>query len=206
MLPGDYYLEDYNGDGYIDGNDMKPMYYGLNMPALNYGFTLTATWKWFDFLALFQGSACYSLQIPDNLRNYASWEGNSPLYLYDRWHRVDPFDENSEWIPGKYPAARVANNNPMGNNAQETDRNTVDGSYLRLKSIELGYTLPQQLAQRVGIQNLRLYVNAYNIFTFCSSYLKNDLKLDPEKTAGQDNRMMNYPLSASVNFGVNISF
>ena len=94
----------------------------------------------------------------------------------------------------------------MGNNAQETDRNTVDGSYLRLKSIELGYTLPQQLAQRVGIQNLRLYVNAYNIFTFCSSYLKNDLKLDPEKTAGQDNRMMNYPLSASVNFGVNISF
>lgn len=206
VLPGDYYLEDYNGDGYIDGNDMKPMYYGLNMPALNYGFTLTATWKWFDFLALFQGSACYSLQIPDNLRNYASWEGNSPLYLYDRWHRADPFDENSEWIPGKYPAARVANNNPMGNNAQETDRNTVDGSYLRLKSIELGYMLPQQLAQRVGIQNLRLYVNAYNIFTFCSSYLKNDLKLDPEKTAGQDNRMMNYPLSASVNFGVNISF
>lgn len=206
VLPGDYYLEDYNGDGYIDSNDQRPMFYGLNMPALNYGFTLMAGWKWFDFMALFQGSSCYSIQIPDNLRNYAFWEGNSPLYLYDRWHRVDPFDENSEWIPGKFPAARVANNNPMGNNAQETDRNTVDGSYLRLKSIELGYTLPQYLAQYMGIQKLRVFVNAYNIFTFCNSYLKHDLKLDPEKTAGQDNRMLNYPLSASVNLGVNVSF
>ena len=46
------------------------------MPALNYGVTLTAEWKWFDFMALFQGAACYSIQIPDNLRNYAPWEGN----------------------------------------------------------------------------------------------------------------------------------
>ena len=101
---------------------------------------------------------------------------------------------------------RVANYNPMGNNAQETDRNTVDGSYLRLKSLEVGYTLPQRWASHVGLQNLRVYVNAYNIFTFCDSYLKKDLKLDPEKTAGQDNRMMNYPLSSSINFGVNVSF
>ena len=43
---------------------MKPKYYGLNMPALNYGVTLTAEWKWFDFMALFQGAACYSIQIP----------------------------------------------------------------------------------------------------------------------------------------------
>ena len=175
ILPGDYYLQDVNGDGYIDGNDMKPKYYGLNMPALNYGVTLTA-------------------------------EGNSSAYLYDRWHREDPFDANSNWIPGRFPAARVANYNPMGNNAQETDRNTVDGSYLRLKSLEVGYTLPQRWASHVGLQNLRVYVNAYNIFTFCDSYLKKDLKLDPEKTAGQDNRMMNYPLSSSINFGVNVSF
>ena len=206
ILPGDYYLQDVNGDGYIDGNDMKPKYYGLNMPALNYGVTLTAEWKWFDFMALFQGAACYSIQIPDNLRNYAPWEGNSSAYLYDRWHREDPFDANSNWIPGRFPAARVANYNPMGNNAQETDRNTVDGSYLRLKSLEVGYTLPQRWASHVGLQNLRVYVNAYNIFTFCDSYLKKDLKLDPEKTAGQDNRMMNYPLSSSINFGVNVSF
>lgn len=206
ILPGDYYLQDVNGDGYIDGNDMKPKYYGLNMPALNYGITLTAEWKWFDFMALFQGAACYSIQIPDNLRNYAPWEGNSSAYLYDRWHREDPFDANSNWIPGRFPAARVANYNPMGNNAQETDRNTVDGSYLRLKSLEVGYTLPQRWASHVGLQNLRVYVNAYNIFTFCDSYLKKDLKLDPEKTAGQDNRMMNYPLSSSINFGVNVSF
>lgn len=206
ILPGDYYLKDLNGDGYIDGNDMKPMYFGLNMPALNYGFTLTASWKDFDWMALFQGAACYSIQIPDNLRNYAPWEGNSSAYLFDRWHRKDPFDLNSTWIPGKYPSARPANYNPMGNNAQETDRNTVDGSYLRLKSVELGYTLPKRAIQYIGLQNVRVYINAYNIFTFCDPYLKKDLKLDPEKTAGQDNRMMNYPLSSSVNFGLNVSF
>lgn len=206
ILPGDYYLEDTNGDGYIDGNDEVPQYYGLNMPALNYGFTLTAAWKGIDLMMLFQGSACYSLQIPDNLRNFAPWEGNSSSYLYDRWHREDPFDLNSAWIPGKYPSARIANYNPMGNNAQNTDRNTVDGSYLRLKSIELGYTFPKRYLDYVRLQNARIYVNAYNIFTFCDPYLKNELKLDPEKVAGQDNRMMNYPLSSSINVGVNISF
>lgn len=206
ILPGDYYLHDVNGDGYIDGNDLQPKFYGLNMPALNYGITLTASWKWFDFMALFQGAACYSIQIPDNLRNYAPWEGNSSAYLYDRWHRENPFDANSSWVPGRFPAARAANYNPMGNNAQETDRNTVDGSYLRLKSIELGYTLPQRWVNYVGLQHVRIYANAYNIFTFCDPYLKKDLKLDPEKTAGQDNRMMNYPLSSSVNFGLNVSF
>ena len=74
ILPGDYYLKDVNGDGYIDGNDLKPKFYGLNMPAMNYGVTLTAEWKYLDFMALFQGAACYSIQIPDNLRNYAPWE------------------------------------------------------------------------------------------------------------------------------------
>ena len=103
------------------------------------------------------------------------------LICSDRWHREDPFDANSNWIPGRFPAARVANYNPMGNNAQETDRNTVDGSYLRLKSLEVGYTLPQRWASHVGLQNLRVYVNAYNIFTFCDSYLKKDLKLDRRK-------------------------
>jgi len=205
-LPGDFIVEDVNGDGYIDGNDLTPQYYGLNIPALNYGFTLSGSWKNIDLVMLFQGSAYYSLQIPDNLRNYAPWEGNSSAFLYDRWHREDPFDANSAWIPGRFPSARNANMNPTGNSAQETDRNTIDASYLRLKSIELGYTLPKNFTNYIGLQHIRVYMNAYNIFTFCNSYLKKDLKLDPEKVAGQDGRMMNYPLSSSVNFGVNVSF
>lgn len=206
ILPGDYYLQDTNGDGYIDGGDLLPMYYGLDMPAINYGVTLSVAWKNIDFMALFQGSAGYSIRIPDNLRNYAPWEGNSSAFLYDRWHRQDPFDLNSEWVPGRFPAARVSNLNPMGNNAQETDRNTINGSYLRLKSVELGYTLPHRWATKAGLENVRLYVNAYNVMTFCDPYLRKDLKLDPEKMAGQDGRMMNYPLATTVSFGLNVSF
>lgn len=205
-LPGDFYLKDVNGDGYIDGNDIKPMFYSLNMPALNYGLTLTGSWKNIDLMILLQGSACYTIQVPDNLRNYAPWEGNSSAFLFDRWHREDPFDLNSKWIPGKYPSARQANLNPTGNGAQDTDRNTIDASYLRIKSVELGYTLPTKVVKSAGLQNVRVYVNAYNLFTFCNSYLKNDLKLDPEKTAGQDSRMMNYPLATTLNFGLNVSF
>ncbi|MCD8080759.1 MAG: TonB-dependent receptor, partial [Bacteroides sp.] len=163
-------------------------------------------WKEIDFTVLLQGAARYSIQIPDNLRSYAPWEGNSSAYLFDRWHREDPFDSNSAWIPGKYPSARQSNLNPMGNSAQETDRNTIDASYLRVKSVEVGYTLPRKATHFLGLQHLRCYVNAYNLFTFCDRYLKNDLKLDPEKTAGQDSRMMNYPLSTTVSLGVNVIF
>ncbi len=206
VFPGDYYLEDTNGDGYIDGNDLMPMYYSVDMPALNFGFNFSASYKGFDFYALFQGSSCYSLRIPDNLRNYAPWDGNSMEYLYDRWHRKDPFDPNSEWIPGKYPTARHMNYAPMGNQASETDRNTVDATYLRLKTLELGYTIPKYITQKVFINKMRIFINAYNIFTLYNPFLKNELKVDPEKNTGQDGRMMNYPLSRTVSFGLNITF
>lgn len=205
-LPGDYYLNDVNGDGYIDGNDIVPMFYGLNMHALNYGITLSGAWKGIDLMILFQGSTKYSISIPDNLRNYAPWEGNSSAFLYDRWHREDPFDLNSAWIPGRFPSARIANMNPMGNNAQESDRNTIDGSYLRLKSVEMGYTMPVKIIRPLGLQQVRFYLNAYNLLTFCDSYLRKDLKLDPEKSSGQDGRMMNYPLSRTASLGINICF
>ncbi len=206
VYPGDYYLKDVNGDGYIDGNDALPMYYSVGMPALNFGINIGVQWKNFDLYALFQGSACYTIRIPDNLRNYAPWDGNSSGFLYDRWHREDPFDPNSQWIPGKMPSARHMNNAPYGNNAIETDRNTVKGDYLRLKSVELGYTLPHKVSKYIGLEKVRVYVNAYNVWTLYNSFLKNELKVDPEKTAGQDDRMLNYPLASTITFGVNVNF
>ena len=206
IYPGDYYVEDTNGDGYIDGNDEVPMFYSLDMPALNYGLTLSLQWKNIDFYALFQGSSCYSLAIPDNLRNYAPWEGNSMKYMYDRWHRADPFDPDSEWIPGAVPSARNSAYMPLANNAANTDRNTVKGDYLRLKTLEIGYSIPKRACKFIGIESLRVYVNAYNVLSFYDSFLKNTLKVDPEKATGQDGRMLNYPLSSTVTFGINLNF
>ena len=205
-LPGDFYLEDLNGDGYINGNDTKPMFYGLNMPALNFGLSVGANWRNFDLYALLQGSSAYTLEIPDNLRIAGPWNGNSSAYLFNRWHREDPFDINSAWVPGRNPSARSANFNPPGNGAGNTDRNTIDGSYLRVKTVQLGYTLPVKMAEMLQFENAKIFVNAYNIFTFFDPFLKNEVKVDPEKTTGQDNRMLNYPLSKSVAVGINISF
>lgn len=95
---------------------------------------------------------------------------------------------------------------PMGNQASETDRNTVDATYLRLKTLELGYTIPKYITQKVFINKMRIFINAYNIFTLYNPFLKNELKVDPEKNTGQDGRMMNYPLSRTVSFGLNITF
>lgn len=206
IYPGDFYLEDVNGDGYITGDDSVPMFYGLNMPALNFGFSIGGSWKQFDFYTLLQGSAGYSIQIPDNVRIAGPWNGNSAEYLYDRWHREDPFDINSEWIPGKNPSARSANLNPPANGAQNTNRNTVDGSYLRLKSLELGYTLPARISSFALLENARFFVNGYNLFTFFDPFLKDEVNVDPEKSEGWDGRMLNYPLSKSITFGANINF
>ena len=127
-------------------------------------------------------------------------------YMYDRWHRADPFDPDSEWIPGAVPSARNSAYMPLANNAANTDRNTFKGDYLRLKTIELGYSIPKRACKFIGIESLRVYVNAYNVLSFYDSFLKNTLKVDPEKTTGQDGRMLNYPLSSTVTFGINLNF
>ena len=73
------------------------------------------------------------------------------------------------------------------------------GNYLRLKSIELGYTLPKNLLSSVGVKNLRIYINAYNLLTITG--VKG---VDPEKPANLYGYM--YPLNRSYNFGLNVTF
>lgn len=199
-MVGDFRYRDANGDGIIDGEDVLPLAWGGN-PKMFYGLTLGANWKGFDFNMLWQGSGNYSVRFTHAYAETFWGDGNLPAYFYDRWHLSDPYNLNSEWIPGKWPATRrISDIGAMYNESSVWRR---DASYLRLKSLELGYSISQHVLQRVGLQGLRIYVNGYNLWTVTDPFVK---AFDPERIEGALNTGWVYPLSRSFNVGANLTF
>ncbi len=194
---GDYIYEDWNGDGEINGNDVHPIRYNQD-PWMNFSLILDASYKGFDLNLLLQGSAMSSLIYGEQLREPMWGSGNSGAMeqFMDRWHPVDPnadpYDPATEWVSGHYAYTGTL---PDVNSTF----NTEDGAYIRLKSVELGYTLPSEILQRIGITSLRVYANTYNLFTLTKvNYV------DPEHP--NDTYGYLYPLNKSVTAGVNINF
>jgi TonB-linked SusC/RagA family outer membrane protein len=205
LLPGDLMYKDQNGDGKIDQYDERPIGFGYGtQPNINFGFTFGAAYKGFDFHADFSGGAGYTW-----FQNYETrWafqnNGNLNSIFEDRWHRQDAFDVNSPWVPGKYPANRV--NPGFGHSDYELNgqRNSTfwlhSVRYLRVRTLELGYSLPTDMLKKVKIRRARFYVNAYNMFSFDN--LK-QYSVDPETT---DDNGLQFPQSKVLNFGVNLTF
>lgn len=200
QLPGSFKFKDINGDGVIDGKDEVPLFWG-GQPKLHYGININAAYKGFDLNALLQGSAKYTVRFQEVYRSMLAFNANTPAYFYDRWHLSDPYDLNSEWIPGAWPSIRTSNNG--AGMYRESAAFRRDASYLRLKSVEIGYTLPADLVKKFYIENLRIYANGHNLFTFADSFVK---AFDPEKIEGAYSAGFNYPLTKSFNFGVTLTF
>ena len=197
LMPGDIRLEDFNDDGVIDENDMQPINLS-GTPEIFFGLNFSASWKGIDFSMLWQGAANYTYSIPYKSTFLQDGLGNGYKMFTDRWHRVDPTDLNSEWIPGRFPTSRI-DNVPVSNTYNSTFWNP-NVWYLRLKNIELGYTLPQKWTMKARIQSLRVYVGAYNLLTFAPKVLDG---MDPEGSALFG---MYYPQMKTVNLGFNIGF
>lgn len=202
LLPGDFIYKDVNGDGVIDGMDERPIGYNAGgQPDVYGGLDITLSWKGFDFTSDFSYSGMYSYN-----RNWeARWpfqNGGSLLKDYtDSWHRTDYRDLNSSWVPGKYPALRF--NDPGHSNYNKNSTFwLINIRAFRLRTLELGYTIPKRLTDQVKIQKVRVYLNAYDLFSL-DNLKKNASFLDPEITA--DNGLQ-YPQSKFVNVGVNITF
>ena len=125
--------------------------------------------------------------------------GNGITLNLDRWHREDPSDMSSEWIPGYMPALR-----PTGFSANSGTNTWTrqKANYLRLKTIELGYTFPKKWMQRAGIENLRIYVNSFNTATNNKPRRYHEI-YGPRK---QDGMFRYYPQMKTFNFGVNLTF
>lgn len=213
-LPGDFRYKDINGDGIIDDGDLLPLYTGTSAinrndnsgdpksnPRMQYGMTLTGGWKNFDVNILFQGSAGYTVRFYEVYAEVFAFRGNTPAYFADAWHKADPYDADSEWVPGKWPATRF--NNDVGAMYAESSVWRKNASYVRLKSVELGYTVNPALIQKIGLNRLRIYANAYNLFTIADDFVK---PFDPEKLEGIYSAGFTYPLTRSYNFGVNLTF
>jgi TonB-linked SusC/RagA family outer membrane protein len=211
-LPGDFKYADINNDGMVDDKDMLPMFIGavgnnndLNPagknPKINYGLTLNASYKGFDLNVLFQGSAMYTVRFSEVYAEVMAFRGNTPAYFYDRWHRADPYDSKSEWIAGKWPASRF--NGDVGKMYAESSVWRKDASYLRLKSLELGYTISPKLYRAAGIRKLRVYASGFNLVTWADPFVK---AFDPERLEGLFNAGFNYPLLKTYNFGINLQF
>ena len=190
---GDYIYEDWNGDGEINDNDIHAVRFDQT-PWLNFSLTFEGAWRGFDANILLQGTALGSLRYGEQLREplWGSGDASAMAQFMDRWHpadpKADPYDPATVWIPGHFAYTGTLPND-------RSPFNTEDGAYLRLKTFELGYTFPKI----GGIQNLRLFVNTYNILTLTK--VKN---VDPEHPA--DSYGYLYPMNKSVSVGLNVSF
>jgi len=185
--PGDILRKDLNGDGKIDGNDKKA-YPNIqrDRPTANLALNLNAAWRGFDVSVLFQGAAGrkdYWINIYNNVnfatsRYAATWDHwNNPWSVENR---------NGEW-------PRLGGSN----NREETSFWLDDLSYIRLKNVQLGYTLKEKAwLKTVGIEDIRLYFSGENLTTF-TKYRG----LDPEKNSNASDA---YPLVKTYSFGINI--
>lgn len=193
ILPGDYKYEDWNGDGEINSLDEHPFAFDQT-PWMNFSLSFDGSYKNFDLSFLFQGTAMGSMQYQEPLYGIWGTNGGGTLTQYlDRWHPVDPsadpYDPETDWVSGYYG---YTGNYPFGN----SDFNRVSTAYLRLKSIEAGYTLkPKQSSS----MNVRVFANTYNLFTITGVRF-----VDPEHPDSDLGRL--YPLSKTYTLGISASF
>lgn len=191
LRPGDIRYEDLNGDGIIDGRDMQVIGRGLD-PEMMFGLNINMSWKGFDCSILLQGAANFNQYFTGVYQNPLPNGASSLEIFMDRWRREDPYDPNSPWISGRYPATFPGG---LPNNTRFSDFWLRDASYLRLKNIQLGYTFNNGTLQSAGISKLRVYITGFNLFTWDGIKF-----IDPENSS--DNGAY-YFQQRIINFGLN---
>lgn len=149
--PGDFRWQDTDGDGSITEADRT--FLGTNIPKLTFGLTINLDYKGFDFLMFGQGAT--GNKIFQGLRRLDIGNSNYPAKAMGRWTGPGTSDD--------YP--RLVSNDPNGNFGNMSDFYLENGDYLRLKVVQLGYTLPNKWFGRTGISRFRVYVTAENLLT-----------------------------------------
>jgi len=198
-LPGDFKYEDVNGDKIINGLDQRPIGYAQGaQPYMSFGINGSVGWNGFTLRFDFAGAAMQSYLRDWELRYPFQNNGSSPAYMFtDRWHREDPYDPNSRWIAGTYPAIRKDNTTHV--NYQSNDFWITNVRYIRLKNLELGYNFPKAWLKRWGINGFRIYANGTNLFS-----LDNVKKYEIDPEISSTNGLV-YPQQRLYNFGFNLS-
>jgi TonB-linked SusC/RagA family outer membrane protein len=186
--PGDVCFVDVNHDGQITSDDRTNI--GNGTPAWNFGLNLNADWKGFDFNLFLQGvSGC---DVFDATYRTDVYSGNYPTWMLSRW--------TGEGTSNKYPILKLGDDK----NWQVSDLYVHDGSFLRIKNISLGYTLPRNITRKVMIERLRFFVMAENLVTWTKYW-----GYDPEISSGGTSLGVDrgiYPQARTWTIGFNLSF
>ena len=194
VQPGDIRYKDMDGNGFVDQTDVtkigNPVY-----PQLGYSFGAQAEYKGLDFSILFQGAGGGSANLLNQQAQFVAFVNNGNAYenALNAWAYY-PEQGIDTRNTANYPTLTTQNNE---NNYRNSSFWIRDNNYLRIKNIEIGYDLMNNLIKNQGISSLRIFLNAVNPITF-SSLLK-EYNMDPESGYG-------YPALKSYNVGISITF
>lgn len=188
--PGDFKYKDINGDKVIDGKDR--MVIGSPNPKYAFGLNSNFAYKGFDLTLDLQGVAGVDVYNANKGKRFGA-ENYTKDFYDNRWH--------GEGTSNTYPSARVGG----GRNYLPNTWFVEDGSYVRIRNVQLGYTLPQGLTSKWKLERVRVYANAQNVLNiFGYNGFTPEVTAISPTSAGID--MNIYPLSATYNFGLNVTF
>jgi TonB-linked SusC/RagA family outer membrane protein len=205
VKPGDRRYKDLNGDGVLTDRDRKII--GNGLPKYTFGFNMNVNFKGFDLAVLLNGQA--GLEIANQTKywinhmkysNTAGGINNASTDLLESW---TPENGSNTFTRNTHDAAR--------SNRWFSDFNIENGAFLRVRNVQLGYTLPEAISRRVGMSRSRVYVAAQNLFTF-TEYSGYDPEMGSRVSNGRGNALQTgvdfgrYPVSRMFTGGINFQF
>ncbi len=201
QLPGDFIYKDVNGDGIINSLDERPIGYAEGAtPYANYAFNGTVGFRGFSLRVDVVGAGLQTFRREVEQKIPFQNNGTSPAYiLEDRWHRADPFNGDSPWVPGTYPVIRKDQPSHV-NYSRRSDFWVTNVQYLRLRNLEVAYNIPKTFLSKLGVSAMRVYVNGTNLVSFDN--LKS-IEVDPEISS---NGALVYPPQRLYNTGFALTF
>lgn len=194
LKPGDIKYKDINGDGVIDTNDEVPIGYS-NIPEIVYGMGVSASYKGIDLSLFFQGIANTTFFLGGAYFPFNYPNSSQTSFLADLANKY--FDSAKQNFDSELPL--LYSEGWHGSNYKNSSWWQRNGSFLRLKNVELGYTLPKSFTNKILLKSLRIFLAGENLLTFAP-----DIKLWDPETGSIDGR--GYPLMRSVNIGLNVNF
>ncbi len=200
LQPGDIRYRDLNGDNIIDWRDQDEIGYGT-FPDLSYGLNFDVTYKGISVTALFQGASMFNSMITGPLRGALQNLSNPFDFHYKYRWQPDPNNPGVNINPdAKLPAVRGDGIGTNTNNNRASDFWLQDATYVRLRNLNVNYSIPAPITKRIGVQQLNVFVAGSNLFTLSrlGIYKKS---VDPEATDAQKL----YPPVRSISFGINLS-
>ncbi|MEX0986609.1 MAG: TonB-dependent receptor [Bacteroidales bacterium] len=195
IMPGDFKYKDINGDGFINEDDQIPMGYS-SFPEIIFGLSFGVSYKGFGLSVLFQGADRVSRYAGSRMYRPFAWESAITQYINDNSWTPEKF-ENGENI--EFP--HLSADGIQVHSYQPSNWWIQNSRYVRLKNIEVSYNFSSQLLKKANISSARVFVNGHNLLTWDNLWPGDD----PEQYTSGSNYGY-YPITRTINLGINVSF